>query len=55
LEPAEAEAIIAHHRERVTGLLMRVDELTGANRKLVEASRKLEERVAALSDWTAPS
>jgi transposase len=48
VERAEAEAILDGDRETAVGLLLRLDELVGANQQLVEANERLEARVAEL-------
>ena len=48
MERAEAEAILDGDRETAVGLLLRLDELVAANRRLVEANERLEARVAEL-------
>jgi transposase len=48
VERAEAEAILDGDREAAVGLLLRLDELVGANQRLVEANERLEARVAEL-------
>src|SRR6266536_4467404 len=48
VERAEAEAILDGDRETAVGLLLRLDELAGANQRLVEANGRLEARVAEL-------
>ena len=48
MERAEAEAILDGDREAAVGLLLRLDELVEANRRLVEANERLEARVAEL-------
>jgi transposase len=48
VERAEAEAILDGDRERAVGLLLRLEELVDANKRLVEANERLEARVAEL-------
>jgi transposase len=48
VERAEAEAILDGDRETAVGLLLRLDELVEANRRLVDANERLEARVAEL-------
>jgi transposase len=48
VDRAEAEAILDGGRETAVGLLLRLDELVEANRRLVEANERLEARVAEL-------
>jgi transposase len=48
VERGEAEAILDGDRETAVGLLLRLDELVEANRRLVEANERLEARVAEL-------
>jgi transposase len=48
MERAEAEAILDGDRETAVGLLLRLDELAEANRRLVEANKRLEARVGEL-------
>ena len=48
MERAEAEAVLDGDRETAIGLLLRLDELVEANRRLVEANERLEARVAEL-------
>jgi transposase len=48
VERAEAEAIVDGDRETAIGLLLRLDELVEANRRLLEANERLEARVAEL-------
>jgi hypothetical protein len=48
VERAEAEAILDGDRETAIGLLLRLDELVEANRRLVEAKERLEAWVAEL-------
>jgi transposase len=48
VERAEAEAILDGDRETAVGLLLRLEELVEANRRLVDANERLEARVAEL-------
>ena len=48
VDRVEAEAILDGDRERAIALLLRLDELVDANRRLVEANERLEGRVAEL-------
>jgi transposase len=48
VERAEAEAILDGDRETAVALLLRLDGLVGANRRLVEANERLEARVTEL-------
>jgi transposase len=48
VERVEAEAILDGDRETAIGLLLRLDELVEANRRLVEANERLEARVGEL-------
>jgi transposase len=48
VERAEAEAILDGDRAVAIGLLLRLDELVEANRRLVDANERLEARVAEL-------
>jgi hypothetical protein len=48
VERAEAEAILDGDRETAVEVLLRLDELLDANRRLVEANERLEARVAEL-------
>jgi transposase len=48
VERAEAEAILDGDREAAVGLLLRLDELVDANRRLIEANERLEARVVEL-------
>jgi transposase len=48
VERVEAEAVLDGDRETAIGLLVRLDDLVGANERLVEANERLEARVAEL-------
>jgi transposase len=48
VERAEAEAILDGDRQTAVGLLLRLDGLVDANKRLIEANERLEVRVAEL-------